>query len=67
MKKLVNLGKSLSKEEQKKITGGSDDESLAVCVTCSEPSNGTMCGSGQHCTYSHYTNCIYCNGAQYCC
>ena len=52
MKKFDQLGRSLSKTEQKNVMGGLEDEGEggggAVCVDCGN--NHLMCGDGRRCT-----------------
>jgi hypothetical protein len=73
MKKLQNFGRVLSKEEQKKITGGY----MSVCVSCGG-STGVACASvlsDWDCQGDDATGSIICSNAQsgeyfwtrYCC
>jgi hypothetical protein len=43
MKKLAKLGKSLSKEEQKKINGGTGEGCLGI-ISCRKDDEGEPCG-----------------------
>lgn len=56
LKKIVNLGQTLSKEEQKEVTGG-----RLVEETCNNPyiNPGGPCDPGYH-PHAIYGHCICC-------
>ena len=56
MEKLKNLGRVLSKMEQKKIMGGNEEEDAGDCLSCYD----ATCGSGQKCCPNHGSTVCKC-------
>lgn len=68
MKKFENLGRSLSKKEQKSIKGGDETAQCTVDCTCSSTCIGrTSCDAGTTSCSATNNVSITCDGATYTC
>lgn len=60
MKKLKSMGRSLSKDEQKKIKGGDQDPGLCTQGSCGEGGNCASLGHGCACHNDPDTLALIC-------